>query len=503
MNDRPTLTTARTGSEVCEAVARWCWWESHQTECPPSHIPTLPALTAWLATSDRCVNAIAQEQSALLRACLHGRYPHMRDAWRWTIGGRQPDTAADDDLVACCIVPSLDDADALGIPPTIAPADTSIQPHTLRSVTSGGWEPIPLLRVHALWVTTPQPRSHHPLAPLVGAWQRRTTKRTPYVPTKRASLPRLSKISEDDVTLPTFIDDSNPPSPGEQLMLPGFGDVITVCPSWLLWLFDRAGGSALPAGRGARWDLRLFVYALLHMRISDRDGLWHTYLYPTEQVIDWLHPRGWANRRRDWNKLPEALHAMRERLSYVPVPGIGYVATLIPSVIPSTPTDPLIEFTIRVPSVAAHGDRIDWPRLVAYGATSDRLFRAYLAVTAWMGRSSNRGHPITREIAPPVIADDGKPKRRKGKLVVGSDGKQRHLPGAIVRSKTDLVPNPAARYAGPILFEPDLTRMIALDPTNRYHRRDARAAFERMHADGVIDLQRSDGGFLIFGPRVN
>lgn len=476
MNDRPTLTTARTGSEVCDAVARWCWWESHRTECPPSHIPSLPALTSWLAASDRSVNAIAEEQGTLLLACLRVRYPQLRDAW-WMVGERQPDAAADDELVACCLLP-----------------------HDGRS--PGDADTLNLMRVHALWVAL-RPRPHHPLAPLVDAWQRRTTKRAPYIPTKRASLPRLSEINEDDITLPTFLDDSNPPAPGEQLMLPGFGDVITVCPSWLLWLFDRAGGSALPAGRGARWDLRLFVYALLHMRISDRDGLWHTYLYPTERVIDWLHPRGWANRRRDWNKLPEALHALRERLSYVPVPGIGYVATLIPSVIPSTPTDPFIEFTIRVPRIAAHGDRIDWPRLVAYGATSDRLFRAYLAVTAWMGRSSNRGHPITREIAPPVIADDGTPKRRKGKIVVGPDGKVRQRPGAIVRSRTELVPNPAARYAGPILSEPDLTRMIALDPTNRYHRRDARAAFERMHADGVIDLQRSGGGFLIFGARVN
>lgn len=488
MNNRPTLTTARTGSEVCEAVARWCWWESHHAECPPSHIPTLSALTAWLGTSDRSVNAIAEEQSSLLRACLRVRYPQMRDV-RWMVVERQPDAVADDDLVACCLLPdddlSPDDAVTLG---------KGSQPPAIK---------LPFLRVHALWVAL-RPRPHHPLSPLVDAWQRRTTKREPYVPTKRASLPRFSKMNDDDVTLPTFLDGSTPPSPGGQLMLPGFSDAITVCPSWLLWLFDRAGGSALPAGRGARWDLRLFVYALLHMHISDRDGLWHTYLYPTERVIAWLHPRGWANERRDWNKLPEALHALRERLSYVPVPGIGYVATLIPSVIPSAPTDPFIEFTIRVPSIAAHGDRIDWPRLVTYGVKSDRLFRAYLAVTAWMGRSSNRGHPITRDIAPPVIADDGTPKRRKGKIVVGPDGKQRRRLGAIVRSKTEFVPNPAARYAGPILSEGDLTRMIALDPTNRYHRYDARAAFERMHADGVIDLQSDgSGGFLIFGPRVN
>ena len=53
-----------------------------------------------------------------------------------------------------------------------------------------------------------------------------------------------------------------------------------------------------------------------------------------------LVPRG-RNRK--------ALDSIRKRLSYVPVPGIGSVAMVIPSVIPRSPTDPLCEFTIRIP----------------------------------------------------------------------------------------------------------------------------------------------------------
>ena len=147
MSDRPTLTTARTGSEVCEAVARWCWWESHRTECPPSHIPTLPALTAWLATYDRSVSNIAAEKSDLLRSCLRVPHPQMRDAW-WMVGGLSPDDDATADLIACCMVDG-----------------TTMQPQTMDSATT-----IPLMRVHAIWVLVPQPRPHHPLAPLVDAW---------------------------------------------------------------------------------------------------------------------------------------------------------------------------------------------------------------------------------------------------------------------------------------------------------------------------------------------
>ena len=219
--------------------------------------------------------------------------------------------------------------------------------------------------------------------------------------------------------------------------------------------------------------------------MDDRDGEWHTIRRPTDEVIGWLHPHGWKNKRRDWRKLPEALHRMRRELSYVPVPGIGSVAMLLPSVIPERRGDPLIEFTVRVPPVAAHGDRLNWPRLLAYGADSARLFRAYLAVVAWLGRSARRGHPITRSLPAPVLGPDGKPARRRG--------------GRIIRSATERIDNPAARYAGPPLSEADLTRMIGFDPTSRDHRRYTRRAFERMEAGGVIDIDRSGGGFLIYG----
>ena len=265
-------------------------------------------------------------------------------------------------------------------------------------------------------------------------------------------------------------------------------------------LFDRAGGESLKAGRGAPWDLRMFVYALLHLAVPDRDGEWHCIRAaasarhvpeveamvgrPVPSVEGWLHPDGWANRRRDWHRLPEALDRM-SRLSYLPVPGIGSVAMLFPSIIPRTPDDPLVEFTIRVPSVAAAGDRLRWPLLVRYGADSARMFRAYLAVTALLGRSAHVGQAITRTIAAPVLDKNGRPVRRKG--------------GEIVRSDTERTRNPGSRFVGAPLSDHDLARMIGFDPTDRYRRRDARAAFERLAADGVIEIDRSGGGFAIYG----
>ena len=169
MPDRPTLRTARTASEVCDAVARWCWWETHHTECPPTFIPTLPALNAWLASRDRSFSVITAEQTALLRSCLRVRHPQIRAAW-WMFWGLSPDVDAIADLVACYMIPqdglTPDDAD-------IAPDDLPVELQTRDSAAAAGWkmEHLPLVGVHALWLALPHPRPHHPLAPLVDAWQ--------------------------------------------------------------------------------------------------------------------------------------------------------------------------------------------------------------------------------------------------------------------------------------------------------------------------------------------
>ena len=319
---------------------------------------------------------------------------------------------------------------------------------------------------------------------VVRAWQDRPAETAPFRPKQRASLPRLHKLGpRDGARLPAYISGSRTP---EQPALPGFGPVVENCPSWLLWMFDQAGGQSMKHGRGAPWPMRLFVGALLHLGVSQRDGQWRTIRFPSDEVIGWLHPTGWSNRRRDWDKFPKALDSIRERLSYVPVPGIGSVAMVIPSVIPRSPTDPLCEFTIRIPKAAAHGARLDWPLLCRLGTKSAPLYRAYLAVVSHWDRSSHHGHPITAAIPAPITDKDRKPIRKKG--------------GAIIRSAHETVANPAARFS-PELTDADLARMIGFDPTDKRRRLDARRAFERLATEKVIDLWRDAGSrkMRIFG----
>ena len=435
------LNAATSAVDILFHLSRLCWlYRFPGAECPETQIMTLGELIAWLPKLPRA--AVAALWPAIIAA-------HAGNQAR---AGEPVSTPQDD------------------------PAIESALPGAIELIHR---EKGDVTIVHVLFS-------------VVTAWQDRVTGRKPFSPRQRGSLARLSVIDKDPVFLGSGfpVDVDAPIEPFGQLSLPGFADtaVVAGCASWLLWLFDRAGGS-IAQGRGAPWDMRLWVYAMLHLAVEDRDGLWHTLRFKTEEVIGWLHPDGWTNiQRRDWENLPKALNTIREKMSYVPVPGLGKVAMLFPSVIPSVPSNPLIEFTIRVPPAAANGDRLYWPLLIAYGAESTRLFRAYLAVTAWLGLFAHNGHPITRQIAPPVLNPDGTPRRRKGR---------------IVRSDTFLIPNFAVRYVRQDLTEHDLSRMLGFDETDRRRRHDARSAFERMDDDGVIDLQRSGSRFAIFGPTRN
>lgn len=325
--------------------------------------------------------------------------------------------------------------------------------------------------------------SRHPLSPVIRAWLERPVEIKPFIPKSRASLPRLQRINE---RLPTFPSGVSAPAQPRQQVLPGFESPVQGCPSWLLWLFDRAGGQSMAQGRGAPWPMGLFVGAMLQLAVERRDGHWYTIRRTTTEVEGWLHPNGWDrhNRRKYWHRFPEALHAMAKRLSYVPVPGVGSVAMLFPSVIPERPTDPLVEFTIRVPRNAAHGARIDWPTLLRYRSHSASMFRAYLTACALLDSRAHKGHGITAEIRAPIIGDDGEPLRKRGVVLRGDE----------------LVPHPMQQLA-PALTDEDLANLIGFDGTDRRYRKLAVGAWERLSNDGVIDLRREGGGWRLYAPR--
>ena len=245
----------------------------------------------------------------------------------------------------------------------------------------------------------------------------------PFRPVHRASLPALHKSRGE------FLPELPASHAGEAapVFLPGLEPTIGGCPSWLLALWDQAGGASMRRGRGAPWDLRIFVAGLLHLSVSDRDGRPRDLTFTAADVASWLHPDGWhrANRRRDWPRFVEAL----KRLGTLRVP-MEVAATLDPrgptefrdvalvacTDIPREWRDGTarVTFTVRAPGGAARGVRLDWPRLVRYGAESAPLYRAYLAVSAALHRTAHRGAPAPKLIGAPVVDGGGKPQRGRG-----------------------------------------------------------------------------------------
>ena len=317
---------------------------------------------------------------------------------------------------------------------------------------------------HLEWMLTDEPVETHPAAALIRTWWSKPKPVEPYRPRPRAVLANWDAAGDKD----RILLQARQPMPvpeGGQLLL----DLPELTPkgsaSWLLDLFDRAGGQSMRQGRGAPWDMRLFVGAMLHLPIAKRDGQWHTLSLPTEEVIGWLHPDGWHNQGRDWQRLPDALFRMNRELGFVEIEGIGYVQVVGATIIPKKLSDPVVEFTVRIPKTAAYGARLDWQRLCQYGQVSAVLYRAYLAAVDFMHLSAEQGKAIEQ-------------------AVKGEDGK--------------LQPNPSARYVRG-LTKGELTEMIGLDLGKRDNPRRAIAAFERLADDEVIDLERDGSLFRIFG----
>ena len=396
------LESARTVPEILDAVARIAYANAHDgAECPPDEIPSETDL-AEAIEADRTGFGKAQAQAAELAAAVlpWGDDMPAVERWRWqAMGDPEARKAAEAELrehVGAgidfdAVLAILESHGAIVRRPRLvfmAPLRIDASGAFEPGAAGGVWE---LAEVHQRWMAVREtdPEARHPLAPLVVAWLARPVNRDPFNLRSRASLPRLHRIEPSEAAqLPAF-PGSNLPEPGRQLDLPGFGSSVEGCPSWLLWMFDAAGGESMKQGRGAPWPMRMFVGALLHVEIRARTGQWVTLRFPhlrrhesdwpvpgVRAVETWLHPEVWTNFRRDWPRLPAALDSMRERLSYVPVAGFGSVAMVFPSVIPRSACDPFVEFTVRIPASAARGARLDWPLLCRYGLESAAQYRA-------------------------------------------------------------------------------------------------------------------------------
>ncbi len=331
---------------MLEALARVAWAEAHNAECPNEQIPTEADLCGWTWKIPEEDKAKAADHVAAFLPPLDSYDYHDGDPranrWQWIQVADPAGPTEPNRLVVALI-------DGNGVTGRVAFTASILDEKTGELVEA------PLIlsleQMQTTWCKVHRDRlPPHPLAPLVRAWQARPKPADPFRPKNKASLPALQrKPKEPDqlqlIETPYLIG----PPPGQQLAL-----------GWLLNTYRRAGGPDKRPGRGGQWDLHLMVGVLLYTDIADRDGQWHSFEIPTEELIQWLHPHpnGWTNRGRDWERLPAALYELN-KLGWIEIEGVGLVQVVNASVIPLTPKDPYAQFIVRIPSAAAHGARID------------------------------------------------------------------------------------------------------------------------------------------------
>ena len=301
-------------------------------------------------------------------------------------------------------------------------------------------------------------------------------------------LPRFSAVSESDARmLPGFEVGGLPPV--RDATLPGF-EVAASVPSWLLAIFDQAGGATEARGRGAPWTLRLFVGALLSLPVELRNNAPHHMPLTTGQLQRWLLPGGWDRRPAAFERLCRALKDLDRLRVPVPIAGTSGISLRVVDAL-ALPNAydrgrGRVVLRVSIPGGAARGARVDWSRLTRYGAMSAPNYRAYLSVAAVLDYSARAGRALTPHVPAPVLDANGNPKRGKG--------------GRIVRSKVATAPNPAARYVG-WLSPDDVRQMVGLRADTRENRARGMRAVEYLADDGVMDIERRrDGSIRFFAP---
>ena len=443
--------------EILAEVARATWYDTHGgADCPAYGIPTMAEHAEWLNKNytTRAVSTVYgpafvwdAHQSKLIDASgMCGFVP---------LG---PDRAKTHTVA---IVPS-DCGDRLTV--TVGIAD-----------------------VHSDWLSMPEAtRPRHPLAPLLTAWQARTRPGTPFRPRKRASVPRLHRVPDDEA-MQLF--KTEPPQGQIALTFGRDFEVVDSCVSWLLEMYAQAGSSKVGDKRSLAWSFRIVIGALVNLAQADRDGHSRDLTFTVDEIVDWLElAKGgrWPNRARDYPRLADALDELQSyrvtvgKLRFWLASAYG-----IPAVYEK---DAPCVLTVRTPPSAATGMSIDWPRFRVEAAASALRGRGYLSLMALLDRSARRGHPITRLIPAPALDVDGKPQRRKG--------------GAIVRTG-ELIPNPAANFA-PLLPERDIARFLGMGDSRMARHRARRTITDFAKGpNAIIDLEPVPKGWRVFGSQTN
>ena len=230
-------------------------------------------------------------------------------------------------------------------------------------------------QVHADWQQTPE--AEHPLIPTVRWWQNKVASENaePRTPGEGGGmLPGIDRAglvvtSRETAMLTRARDRVTRDAVTMQLPGPDWDSTATQYRPWVTDLYTTAGGIGSSRGRGATWDEALFVGALLHLRVDDRNGRPRQIAVKAREIESWLFPSGrMPHPGRDWHKLPEALLRVDQMRIHLPAINADVRVVAIDSI--PMDRDGYVSFHLVLPTDAAHGPRIDWQTLIRYRALS-------------------------------------------------------------------------------------------------------------------------------------
>ena len=225
----------------------------------------------------------------------------------------------------------------------------------------------------------------HPLGPLVRAWQ------------EHGPIEVFPNIQREDRILPSgcamvpndhakagklFAPAAHFTGTGEaQGILPGF-ETQRSQPALPLNLYDMSGGPSNSRGRGAPLALRLWIEAILAIRLDDR-GRGHVVLRIAQRdLLLKIYPRGIPDRRYYWPRLYRALESLNTAKVPWYDPKTGKGGDWVPVIVRNFPRGPgtlddEVVIDVRLPPGIGPGPVVS-PRLGFWGLDSAPAYRGLL-----------------------------------------------------------------------------------------------------------------------------
>lgn len=356
------LSEATTESEVLDVLARRAWYEAHdRAECPADRIPTGDDLCAWF---DPGTQDFYKVESADGNA-------------QW--------------------VPFRSEANN-------TPRFRLLRYGGEKHKRQFGLETVE--EVHADWLTLPAPRPPHPLAELVRAWQNPPTPVEANTRSDRALPARLGMVEPNDNRAGRLFAPAMHAANDGQLVLPGFGTHVTMpTPALPLALYDLGVGKvAEPRGRGAPLALRLWVEAVLSVRLSDRaTGRPVVMTVTLRDLLARLYPGQRQPRPNEyWPRLMAAVEALESPQARIPwedpKTGKGGLARVV--LVSSIPRgagalDDDVRIIVDLPPGAEDGPIVS-PNLARWGVKSAAKYRALIGLAFRWWQPGVTRRPIGR-----------------------------------------------------------------------------------------------------------